>query len=66
LAVRILGVHGLTYAYRLAAGVPVCRVHHPNPRLDGLLIMLKGGQMGPPDLLVSLASGAQMAQRHAH
>ncbi|MGH7078919.1 MAG: four-carbon acid sugar kinase family protein, partial [Acetobacteraceae bacterium] len=42
LAVRILGVHGLTYAYRLAAGVPVCRVHHPNPRLDGLLIMLKG------------------------
>ncbi|MGH7101154.1 MAG: nucleotide-binding domain containing protein [Acetobacteraceae bacterium] len=66
LAVRTLGVRELTYAYRLAAGVPVSRVHHPNPRLDGLLIMLKGRQMGPPDLFVRLASGAWTVQRHAH
>lgn len=65
LAVRALGVHALTYAYRLAAGVPVAKAHHPDPRMDGLLIMLKGGQMGPPDLFVRFAAGAPAERRHA-
>jgi 3-oxoisoapionate kinase len=31
----------------LAPGAPLCRIHSNDKRLDGLDIVLKGGQMGP-------------------
>jgi 3-oxoisoapionate kinase len=56
-AVQALGAWALGYAGTLAPGVPVCRVHADAPRLDGLELMLKGGQMGPPDLFARLVHG---------
>ena len=50
LAVKALGVDGLAYRGVLGAGVAVSRMHSGNPALDGVELMLKGGQMG--DVLV--------------
>jgi uncharacterized protein YgbK (DUF1537 family) len=58
LAARALGVRALEYEYRLAPGVPVCRVRASGSRLDGVQVMLKGGQMGPGDVFARLAGGA--------
>ena len=57
LAAGAIGVRALEYDYRLAPGVPVCRIRGSGPELDGLQIMLKGGQMGPADLFARLAAG---------
>jgi 3-oxoisoapionate kinase len=53
-AARALGVRALEYDFRLAPGVPVCRVRASGARLDGLQVMFKGGQMGPPDIFAQL------------
>jgi uncharacterized protein YgbK (DUF1537 family) len=45
-AVAALDVWGLSYRAPMAPGAPLCRVHSDDPRLDGLDIILKGGQMG--------------------
>jgi uncharacterized protein YgbK (DUF1537 family) len=50
-AVRALGVWGMRHLGQLAPGVPLVRTHAEDPRLDGLELMLKGGQMGPRDVL---------------
>ena len=47
-AVQALGAWALSYAGTLAPGVALTRVHADAPRLNGLELMLKGGQMGPP------------------
>jgi uncharacterized protein YgbK (DUF1537 family) len=57
MAARAFGVRALEYEYRLAPGVPVCRVRASGAGLDGLQIMLKGGQMGPLDLFARFAAG---------
>ncbi len=57
LAVQALPIRALSFAYSLSPGVAVCRVHAPGRRLDGLEIMLKGGQMGPPDAFPLLRRG---------
>lgn len=49
LAVKSLDLWGLSYRAPLVPGAPLCRGHSDDPRLDGLEIVLKGGQMGPPD-----------------
>jgi len=51
---RALGVRALSYAWRCSPGVTVCRVR--GGALDGVEIMLKGGQMGPPDVFLGLAA----------
>jgi 3-oxoisoapionate kinase len=51
-AMAALAIWGLSYRASLAPGVPLCRVHSEDPRLDGLDIVLKGGQMGPPSFFV--------------
>jgi 3-oxoisoapionate kinase len=51
-AMAALAIWGLSYRASLAPGVPLCRVHSDDPRLDGLDIVLKGGQMGPPNFFV--------------
>ncbi len=48
-AVRRLGVEALTFAGLMTPGAPLCRCHALGSALDGLELVLKGGQMGPED-----------------
>ncbi|OWT74886.1 hypothetical protein CEY04_20120 [Achromobacter sp. HZ28] len=57
LAVQSWGITALTLAYVLAPGVAVCRIDAPGQPLDGVELMLKGGQMGPPTLFSDLLAG---------
>lgn len=57
LAVQSWGVRALTLSYLLSPGVAVCRVHAPGLALDGIELMLKGGQMGPLGLFTDLLRG---------
>ena len=52
-----LGIEALEVAAPLAPGAPLCRAHADDPRLDGLEIVLKGGQVGGPDFLGRLITG---------
>jgi hypothetical protein len=42
---------------RAAAGVALCRLHATPSWLDGMELMLKGGQMGGDDLFETLRTG---------
>lgn len=57
-ALRTLDPWALRWAGSLAPGVPLLRLHADDARLDGLELMLKGGQMGPPDVFQRLLNGA--------
>ncbi|MDQ8726867.1 four-carbon acid sugar kinase family protein [Bradyrhizobium sp. LHD-71] len=48
-AIAALDVWGLSYRAPMVPGAPLCRIHSDEPRLDGLDIVLKGGQIGPPN-----------------
>ena len=54
---QALGLWGLSYKTTMAPGVTLSRAHSEDPALDGLELMLKGGQMGPLDLFGRLATG---------
>lgn len=54
LAVQALGLWGLSYRGQLGAGVTVSRTHSDVPAVDGLELMLKGGQMGGEDVFEQL------------
>jgi uncharacterized protein YgbK (DUF1537 family) len=56
-AVQALDAWGLSYAAQLAPGVALCRLHSDEATLDGMEIMLKGGQMGGEDLFETLLHG---------
>jgi uncharacterized protein YgbK (DUF1537 family) len=58
LAARALGVEALAYAWQISSGSPMCRVAAPGTGLDGLELLLKGGQMGDRDVFERLRSGA--------
>jgi len=60
LAVQSWGITALTLAYVLAPGVAVCRIDAPGQPLDGVELMLKGGQMGPPTLFSDLLAGVSV------
>ena len=53
-ALRALGLNALAYVGELAPGVVMCRAHADEPALDGLELMLKGGQVGGDDLFERL------------
>lgn len=55
LAVRALDIWGLAHRAPLVPGAPLCRAHSDQPRLDGIDVVLKGGQMGPPDFFALVA-----------
>jgi uncharacterized protein YgbK (DUF1537 family) len=57
-ALRALAPWALSWAGSLAPGVPLLRAHADDPALDGLELMLKGGQMGPTDVFDRLLRGA--------
>jgi uncharacterized protein YgbK (DUF1537 family) len=49
-AVQQLGLTALSFAGTLATGAPLCRAHAEEATgLDGLELVLKGGQIGPED-----------------
>ena len=54
---RALDVWGLSFKGHLSPGVALCRAHSHDENLDGIEVMLKGGQMGPPDLFRRLLKG---------
>lgn len=56
-ALREMAPWALRWAGSLAPGVPLLRVHSDHPPSDGLELMLKGGQMGPPDVFQRLLVG---------
>ncbi len=58
LAVQALDAWGLSHLGQLSPDQALCRLHSNVPALDGLELMLKGGQMGPPDLFERLVRGA--------
>lgn len=53
-AVKALDIWGLSYVQALAPGVALCKTHAQDPKLDGIELMLKGGQMGGTDLFERL------------
>lgn len=56
-ALREVAPWALRWAGSLAPGVPLLRMHADAPSLDGVELMLKGGQMGPPEVFERLLSG---------
>jgi uncharacterized protein YgbK (DUF1537 family) len=56
-AVQQLGAYALTWAGPLAPGAPLCRAHAETPALDGLELVLKGGQIGEADFLSRVKAG---------
>ncbi|BBU57689.1 hypothetical protein KU6B_39540 [Mameliella alba] len=53
-----LGLDALAYDRAMGAGVCICVASHQDARRDGMRIMLKGGQMGQPDLFDRFAGVA--------
>lgn len=56
-ALRALNPWALRWAGSLAPGVPLLSLLADDPSLEGREIMLKGGQMGPPDVFQRLLHG---------
>ena len=56
--VQALDAWGLSYVADMGAGASLCRVHSDDVALDGMEIMLKGGQMGTADVFERLVHGA--------
>jgi uncharacterized protein YgbK (DUF1537 family) len=56
-AVRRLGIDALTFAALTTPGAPLCRCHSGTASLNGLEIVLKGGQVGPEDYFGKLKEG---------
>lgn len=52
-----LGIYALEALAPLADGAPLCRAHRDDPGASDLEIVLKGGQMGPPDFLGRIKTG---------
>lgn len=48
-AIQALDIWALSYRAACVAGAPRCRAHSASPGLDGLDVILKGGQIGAPD-----------------
>lgn len=57
LAVQSLPIWGLSYRGALDTGVSLCRAHSDDTRIDGLELILKGGQMGGLDIFERLVRG---------
>jgi uncharacterized protein YgbK (DUF1537 family) len=56
-AMRALGAYALEAIAPIAPGAPLCRAFSTNPKLDGVEITLKGGQMGKADFFGSVRAG---------
>lgn len=56
-AMRALGAYALEAVAPIAPGAPLCRVFSTDPKVDGIEIALKGGQMGEADFFGSVRAG---------
>jgi 3-oxoisoapionate kinase len=56
-ATRALGAYALEALAPIAPGAPLCRVFSTDPKVDGIEIALKGGQMGKADFFGSVRAG---------
>lgn len=56
-SLRALMPWALSWKGTLAAGVPLLQIHADDPRINGLELMLKGGQMGGSDVFRRLVKG---------
>ena len=54
---QALAAWGLSYLAEVGPGASLCRLHSDVPTLDGVEIMLKGGQMGTVDVFERLVHG---------
>lgn len=54
---RRLGVQALRVLSSTAPGAPLCRAFSTDPVVDGLEILLKGGQVGKPDFFAAVRDG---------
>ncbi|MCS5497131.1 hypothetical protein NY547_07775 [Cnuibacter physcomitrellae] len=52
---KALGIRALRLVRRLAPGSPLCSAVSDDPRVDGMELCLKGGQIGAPDYFVRIA-----------
>lgn len=57
-AVKQLGLKALTFTAPLTPGAPMCRGHAPGSPLDGLELVLKGGQIGPESFFTQVREGS--------
>jgi 3-oxoisoapionate kinase len=64
LAIKALPIWGLSYCGSIDNGVSLCRAHSDDPSLDGIQLILKGGQMGGGDTFERLAHGVQATVGH--
>jgi uncharacterized protein YgbK (DUF1537 family) len=56
-AVKQLGIDALTFAAPLSPGAPLCNSHAKGSPLDGLELVLKGGQIGPETFFSDVLKG---------
>ena len=56
-AMHALGACALEAIAPIAPGAPLCRVFSTDPKVDGIEITLKGGQMGKEDFFGSVRAG---------
>lgn len=63
---RKLGIWGLAHHARIAPGVSLCRTRSEDPARDGMLVMLKGGQMGDVGLFDRFAGLRRSYRRARH
>lgn len=52
-----LDITALTLSAQLVPGAPLCRVWSDTPRMDGVEVVLKGGQMGQADFFGQVLNG---------
>lgn len=57
--VRLLGIESLSIAANPGGNVVVLRAHAAGAAVDGLELLLKGGQVGSDDLFESIRAGAE-------
>jgi uncharacterized protein YgbK (DUF1537 family) len=62
---RELGIYALECAAALVPGAPLCRAYSHEPELDGLELILKGGQIGGPDFFTEVKEGGQTQHEHS-
>jgi len=60
---RALGASGLAYAGSIADGAPLCRLFARDPLLDGLDVVLKGGQVGERSFFEHVRNGKYVPAR---
>jgi uncharacterized protein YgbK (DUF1537 family) len=56
-AVQQIGLHALTFVASTQPGAPLCLGHANEAAMNGLEIVLKGGQVGTPDFFEMVRSG---------